>query len=470
MDLTNAVTQSTGTTDNDKYLAAELIQTLAIKLVCQSFCEKEKQPKGSGDTAHFVRWERAQVPIATLSEGTPPAFTALSVTEVTVTGRQWGAAMATTDKSEHTIKHNITDIVLKELADVAQRIIDREIQVIWLAGTNVIYGDGSVTALADITSTMVIAEDTIAQAYVTLSDGGAWPRGNPQGGIVLGGAANIAGTAMKEGVKTGAVDSGNLANGQSYVAVAPPQVTAQVRKLTNWVPVHQYTDPKSIYVCETGTWGGLRWVESNFLPKFELLGNTTAAVTTGNSFGTNTPVVTAVNGGGSLISSTPYYWKLVAIDKYRGFREQVSIAHSMTSAAAGNDESFTFNFAGMDSDLSYELYFGTAAADASLLLMADAIEAEDVVTVTAASTSTTTAPANIHGTGASDPATIFPVYIHGQGSTKWLGIQDLQYYTETGGVTDPLHQVRTHGFKFWGNALIPREPLLLKLYVASDFT
>ena len=38
------------------------------------------------------------------------------------------------------------------LADNAQRVIDREVQKVWLAGTNVFYGDNTVTSRGAITS------------------------------------------------------------------------------------------------------------------------------------------------------------------------------------------------------------------------------------------------------------------------------------------------------------------------------
>jgi hypothetical protein len=43
--------------------------------------------------------------------------------------------------------------VLELLSDNAQRVIDREVQIVWLSGTNIIYGDGSVSARSSITAT-----------------------------------------------------------------------------------------------------------------------------------------------------------------------------------------------------------------------------------------------------------------------------------------------------------------------------
>lgn len=474
--MANEITMSTTMSDREKMLAADLIMRAAISLVCQSVCNTEKQRDGTGTTHYFIRYDRGDVPMDPLTEGVTPAYTGLSTSEVTVELDQWGAVMAVTDRAKVTTKHPLVQETLNLLADSAQRVIDREIQNVWLAGTNVQYGDGSVTTRAGITSSMVLTETIIGQARVTMVDAGAGPRGGPEGGILLGGGGSVSGTEMRQGVNTFTSAGGSINRGRSYIAITAPQVIQTVLNATNFVNKNTYQDTNNLYISEVGEWMNIRWVESNFTPKFTLLGNTTAAVASGASFGTDTPVVTAVDGGGSLSSGVTYFYKVTAKKKDRGFEERISEAHSTAAAATGNNESFTFDFTGVSDDYVYALYFddtqaGSAGADADLRLYADNIESGDVVTVTAIATSSTTAPPNIHATGSGDPATVFVVYIHGEKSTAWVGLRNFELKVATGAdKSDPLDQLTTMGWKYDGKAMIYAQERLLRLEIASTYT
>jgi hypothetical protein len=281
---------------------------------------------------------------------------------------------------------------------------------------------------------------------------------------------------MNQGVGSAASKGGSINKGMNYVAITAPQVIQSLLNATNFVAANTYNTTQALYISEVGTWMNIRWVESNFTPKFTLLGNTTAAVASGASFGTDTPVVTAVNGGGSLSSGVTYFYKVTAKKKDRGFEERISEAHSTAAAATGNNESFTFDFTGVSDDYVYSLYFddtqaGSAGADADLRLYAENIESGDVVTVTSVGTSSTTAPANIHATGSGDPATVFVVYIHGEKSTAWVGLRNFELKVATGAdKQDPLDQLTTMGWKFDGKAMIYAQERLLRLEIASTYT
>lgn len=473
--MANEITMSTTMSDREKMLASQLIARSAIHLVCQSVCNTEKQRDGTGTTHYFIRYERTDVPLDPMTEGVTPGYTALQTSEVTVELDQWGAVMAVTDRAKVTTQHPLVQETLNLLADSAQRVIDREIQNVWLAGTNIQYGDGSVTTRAGITSAMTLTEAIIGQARVTMVDAGASPRGGPEGGIILGSGQNVAGNAMNQEIGTSSSKGGSINKGMNFVAITAPQVIQQLLNATNFVSKNTYADTNNLYASEVGVWMNIRWVESNFTPKFTLLGSTTDAVVSGNSFGTDTPVVTAVNGGGSLNSTVTYFFKVTAKKKDRGFEERISDKHSMASAATGDNESFTFDFTGVSDDYVYALYFddtqtGSAGADSDLRLYADNIESGDTVTVTAVATSSTTAPANIHATGTTDPATVFVVYIHGEKSTAWVGLRNFELKVASGAdKSDPLDQLTTMGWKFDGKAMIYAQERLLRLEIASTY-
>lgn len=275
----------------------------------------------------------------------------------------------------------------------------------------------------------------------------------------------------------GQAASGGLRGvGSAYVAITSGEVTASIMKMAAasglWSSVVQYNNASAVYNAEVGMYLGLRWVETNFIPKFTLLGNKTAAVTTGNAFGTGTPVVAAVNGGGSLLSATTYYFKVTRKSLTRGFEEAISMEHTMTSAATGDNESFTFTMPST-AGYVYNVYFGSSTGDSNLKLASENVAASGVATVTAVPSSTVTAPANIRISGgdSTDPNAIHPVYVLSSQALAWTGLQQLKAYVVGAGATkdDPIDQVRTLGYKFMAKACILDQTRLLRLEVPTAF-
>lgn len=445
---------STQSYDREKFLAASLLSRSTIKLVCASVCEKVAQKKGTGLTAYFVRYARGYVPMTTLTEGTTPSNSTFSLEEVSVTLDQWGDVITLTDVVQLTQAHPILEQAMELLADNAARVIDRETQIVWFAGTNIQYGDASVTTRATVTTAMTISNAILHKARVTMVNNGAPPRDGPATKDAKAGSAN-----------------GDFTAGRSYLAICGPEVISDLQATStsfgSWVSVHSYANQKALYNHEVGTWLGFRFVETNFIPRISMLGSTTAAVASGNAFGTGTPTVTAVDGGGTLTSSTTYYYKVVRKDLTRGFAEQISVAHSTASTATANNESFTFAFPST-AGYVFDLYFGTAATDADLKLVSANIAAGTTTTVTAPSASTTTAPANVNTTGT---PTIHPVYIFSKDACKWVGLQNLKVMMSKPGASteDPLDQRRTIAYKFMGKAVLLDQTRLLRLELASTY-
>jgi N4-gp56 family major capsid protein len=459
-----AISNSTITSDQEKFLVNKLLDRSYLRLVMGGICDNIQMREGAGLTAYMVRYKRMEVPLAVLSEGTTPSESTFSLEEVTVTLDQWGDYLTVTDVAQLTAKHPLMTQCTELLADNAARVMDREITIVMLAGTNVQYGDGSVASRSTITSSMTISDSIVQKLRITMVNAGAPPRGGPSSD-----ARQVA-------------TSGNFQNGLCYVAIAGPEVIGDVMRPSvsfgTWVSAATYANAKQLYSAEAGQWLGVRFVETNFIPKFSLLGGTTTAVASGASFGTNTPVVTAVDGGGTLNSAASYAYKVTRKDKLRGFEENISIIHTTSSAATANNESFTFNFSGLSAGYVYNLYFdsvqagsGGAPTDAILKLSASNVAVGATATVTAVATGVNPPASLRNSLDGSDPVVIHPVFIVGEAALAWAGFYKSKILMSPTGATkdDPLAQRRTVGYKFFGKAVVKDQTRLLRLEVASSF-
>ncbi len=444
------ITTSTTSADQEKMLAAKLLKRSYLKLVFASLADKVAMKKGAGLTAYFIRYRRMNVPLAVISEGVDPTASSFSLDTVTVTLDQWGDVITVTDRAILTTSHPLIQQATELLADNAARVMDREIQLVLLAGTNIQYGDGSVVTRRTITSSMVMSETVSMKARVTMVNAGAPPRGGPSGDA--------------KQVQA----NGNFTAGQAYVAVCGPSVSGDIMRpgssYGTWVSVATYANQKALYNSEIGTWLNFRWVETNFIPVFTLLGNATTAASAGSDAGGITGLALSV-GSGSLSNAT-YYWKVTRKDKLRGFEEAISIEHSTATGAGTSSLSFTMP---STSGYAYNIYLGSSSGDANLKLAVENAEPSSVNNVTAVSSSTTTAPDNIISDGT--VSAVHPIFLFAEDCLAWVGFYDIQVMM-TPDQSLPgniLKLKRSIGYKFYGKAMIKDQSRILRMEVASNY-
>ncbi len=461
--------------DREKYLHAKLISRSLVFLQCGSVLETIKLPEGNGLTGYFVRYDRLNVPMESMSEGSLPDEDNPSVSEVQVVMDQLGGRMTLSDIAMLATKHPLVEEATKLLADQAQRVIDREIQRVFLAGTNVQYFDGSRADRTEITTSDKLNDTVLHKARVTLVNDGAPARGGPSGGVQLGQGVESAGAGVQK------AGSGSINGGRHYVAICGPEVMADLRlastTLGNFTSTAMYRDQSKLYNYEQGEWLGFRWIETNFIPRFNLLGSSTAAVATGNAAGTDTPTITAVNGGGSLNSGNTYYWKVTRKHKLRGFEEDISVAHSTAAdATGGDDDSFSFAFTGVDDDYVYNLYFdsvvdGGTGVDAELGLVEENIESGDTVVVTTEATGDEPPPAVCDAADGS-PASVHPIYVCADDFGAWVHLDPLRVIITGDQATiggNELMQKKSIGWKYLGKPVIKDQLRLLRIEVHSGY-
>lgn len=446
------ITSSVTASDQEKYVNMKLLELAQYKCVMKAICDKSSMRTGNGKTAYMYRYKRFQLPTAQLTEGTTPTeFNTFELAEVTVTMEQFGDFVILSDVIGLTTLHPVFQIAAELLADEAARLMDLEIQKVMLAGTNRAYGDLTVTSRASVQSTMKATSPVIGTLTARLQ----------RQGIPSWGKASF-------GTKESPASGGGI-DGGAFLAICGPEVLKDIQEDSTFISVAQFSNAKALVDGVVGKWKGMQWVMTNFIPCYQILGNTTAAVTTANAFGTGTPVVTAVDGGGSLTSGATHYFVVTRKLKDAPFEDKISIEHSMAAAATGNNESFTFNFTGLSSDYVYNLYFGVASGD--LRLHTANIASGTTVTVTAPVTGA--APPTPPHTSIVNALSLNPVYILSSQAIGWTDFYQFKSIikrsdSDRSNTADPLNQRNTLGFKYFGKAVIKDQSRLLIWEVASS--
>lgn len=450
------MTSSALSTDQEKMLGADLIRRSYLKLVAASLCKKVSMKEGAGLIAYFVRYKRMNVPLTPLADdGADPTSSSFSLEQVTVTLDEWGDVLQFTARAKLTTKHPLMQQCMELLADNAARVMDREVQLVWLAGTNIYYGDGSVTSRSTITNSMNITDTLIHKVRSNMSRNGVSGR---DGGV---------GEDAKQVAATGQVRQGG-----SYVGVVDPGVAADIMRtgtsMGTFVAVAQYANAKAMYNAEIGTWLGVRWVESNFLPEFTLLGNATTAVTSTGSAGITGFTATTAATGGTIADGVTIYWKITRFDLTRGFEEAISIEHTTAATSSANTNKITFAMPST-AGYAYNAYIGAATGDANLFLINSTPAALSASVVgTTLAPSTTTPPANINSSD-TNITMIHVGYVLGAEACQWVGFYDTKVYVSQD-ISIPgavLRRRRDVGYTFFGKAMILDQNRLTRLELTS---
>ena len=447
------IQKSTTTKDQDRYLVNKLLERSYNKLVMDAVCENLTMREGAGDTAYMTRYKRMSVPVEKLVEGITPDASEFSLEEVSVQLDQWGDYVVLTDVAVLTTKHPLMQQAQILLADNAARVLDREITLVLLAGTNVQYYDGTAVVRSDIKSTHIISSDVVSKAVINLTMGGASPMGG-----------------MRQDSKKN-TDS-NYVTSLEYIGIVGPHIKHELlRPNVNFGSLIQnnvYNQKGSgVTMGAIGKYMGVLFVETNFIPVYTLFGNKTAAIATGVAPQGLTGVTLATAAAGTLTPGHVHGIKIVRRNKLRGFPENVSMCKTHALAALQTRMTFTF-----DSNYYYDLYVSAngLTADSDLKLVGIGYTGESV-NVDALPASTVTAPANIRVINDSDPSAVHVIFIAGEGAVAWAGFYKPQFLVSPAGPSnvDPLSQRRTVGFKFYGKAVIKNNDFMVRLEVACTF-
>ncbi|UOF77409.1 major capsid protein [Caudoviricetes sp.] len=410
--------------DIGKYVNDKLVSLAELSIVLPQFFEKRSLPQGNGKTAYFIQYQRADLQMIPLTEGTPPAESTFSVTERTVTCDQFGLYFALTDVSVLTTKHPVFNETMKLMADAVSRIENALAADALSYSTNRQYWDGSRANRGAITATDYINATVLNKARATLLDAGVPTR-----------------------------------EGELFVAVMGPQVQADIlaesagTNITNFATLQgQSGNIAKIERGTVGVWLGFKIVRTNLIPKFTR----------------QTITMTGVAGaaGGSLSASTTYYYKVVRKSTQRGFGEDIAVeASQATGAGQGTINMTTPAGAGY----LYDIYFGSATGDANLFLYASNVAPATQASITSVPANTAQPVPATPGAG----VTVHPTYVFGAEACDEVPLDGSNMQgmvtPATPSYSDPLVQVRKMGAKWMTKRAIRDNTRLLVVECASRF-
>ena len=400
------------------HIAEELLLIAKKSVVFQQIGEKAKMPPGEGKTFQFNRYNRLSLPLVPLTEGAAPSSTNMSLTTVQAVADQWGAFVALSDVAQLTIKHPLLEVAMQLLGYQAAELVDREIIKVLLNGTQVQYG-GTAASRAGLSaaSSMYLNDLAVQQMVATLREGGA-----------------------------------HEYEGSNFLGVLDPAMEQDISQNSNnsFTLAAAYSNVKVLLNGEIGTWRGIRWMRSNFIPSLQ----TTAA---------SSLSLTAAAGGSAATGT--YYLVAEYVSSDTGFVTQVSAPSSISTTGSQNTINFTAPTA---TGYQYNIGIGSASSG-PFYLGASAIAAAATGAVTAAPTSGT----QVQLPGVSGAANkVHFGWVFGRQAFCTVDLMNLTTYVSSPMATvyDPLVQQRTVGYKLMFKPVIQNDSFMIRFEGLSSFT
>lgn len=239
-----------------------LLKFAKPNLVHDQFAQKRNIPKNGGKTIEFRRYSQLPKALTALTEGVTPNGQNLNVTAVTATVAQYGGYITLSDVLMLTAIDNNLMEAIELLGDQAGRTLDTITREQLVAGTNVLYAGGTVSARTGITASMKL----------TVAD-------------------------IKKAVRELKVGLAKKING-SYVAIIHPDCVYDLENDDEWVNASQYAGSTQIFEGEIGKLYGVRFVETTEAKIWAQAGASSISVYATLVMGANAYGTIAPEGGG----------------------------------------------------------------------------------------------------------------------------------------------------------------------------
>ena len=224
--------EGTGLSEEMKsYYADYLIDNAEPKLIHDQFAQKMPIPAGNGKTVQFRKYDPLPKLTTTLVEGVTPTGQSLNMSTVEATVHQYGGYIELSDLLLLTAIDNNLLMATKLLGAQAGRTLDTITREVLCGGTNVQYGNGSVSA-----------------RYMLL---GGLPEGNHY----------LTVDCIKRAVRTLKSQNAEKIDG-AYACIIHPDCAYDLTNDLNWKYPYQYAAQHQLFEGEIGMIEGVRFVES----------------------------------------------------------------------------------------------------------------------------------------------------------------------------------------------------------------
>lgn len=242
-------TTSDGLSDEMKtYYSDYLIDNARPKLVHDQFGQKHPIPLSGGKTIEFRKYSSLPKITTAISEGVTPDGQTLSADKEQATIAQYGGYITLSDILMLSAIDNNLVQATKLLGSQGGRTLDTITREELNGGTNVIYGEDSVTARHLLVGGSATSSDN---DYLTVD-------------------------AVRKAVRKLKVMNAEKI-GDSYVAIIHPDAAYDLMSDSSWQNVKTYSDPQDIYDGEIGRIAGVRFVETTEAKIFHAENLTAAA-------------------------------------------------------------------------------------------------------------------------------------------------------------------------------------------------
>ena len=228
-------TTATMTKEMKTFYEKRLIDQAEPRLVHDQFADYYPVPQNGGKTIEFRKYDSLPKASTPLTEGVTPNGQTLNVTTITSDLHQYGGWTPLTDVLQMTAIDNNVVQATRVLASQAGRTMDSITRDVLAGGTNVLYAP---KVAEDGTETAVNSRKALDKTC-TLT-----PK------IFFRAAAQL-----------GAMNANPI--GDSYIAIIHPYAAYDLKTSKEFVEVHKYADPDTMYRGEIGKLGNIRFVETS---------------------------------------------------------------------------------------------------------------------------------------------------------------------------------------------------------------
>lgn len=267
----NTNTYSTNTVEQRTFYDLQLLMRAEEVLVHNQFGKETSIPLNKGQTVQWRRFNPLTAATTPLTEGVTPDGNTLSISEVTATLSQYGDYVVLSDKFQDSAIDPVVVETIDVLGQQAGLTMDTVTRDILNAGTNVQYGDGSVSARyllvggdATLANNDYMSWDTIVNATTTLKRNKAKAIDTIKMPLSMsgGGSSDMFDMSLNDTMKAGLPSYTKRLEKPCYWGIIHPDIVADLVKYdSDWQDANTY-DSSNRAIGEVGMIHGVRFVES----------------------------------------------------------------------------------------------------------------------------------------------------------------------------------------------------------------